>query len=80
MGNQKWEIRNGKLKWEIKMGTLWRLAYVYILYVNVCMSLNCIIYYLGDYIYIDPELYLGGRLGFNCVKREHYIVRQAKAV
>jgi len=23
------------------------------------MFLNCIIYYLGDYIYIDPELYLG---------------------
>ena len=27
------------------------------------MSLNCIIYYLGDYLvyYIDPELYLGGK-------------------
>jgi hypothetical protein len=23
------------------------------------MFLNCIIYYLGDYIYIDPESYLG---------------------
>ena len=30
-----------------------------ILVTRLYMFLNCIIYYLGDYIYIDPESYLG---------------------
>ena len=41
------------------LGSYTRNPFIYIF--NIDMFLNCIIYYLGDYIiYIDPELYLGG--------------------